>query len=66
MGLKPCPCCGSHAIPIGRVRGIFVQCQGCWLATHFYDTLDAAEKAWNTRSTDPLLNEMAWTIIPRI
>lgn len=57
--LKPCPCCGKHAIRIGRVRGIFIQCQGCFLATHFYGTLAEAEKAWNTRTPDPMLEELA-------
>jgi len=58
--LKPCPCCGSTARPVGSRSGINphwklcrVICDRCGLTTANHSTPEEAAAAWNTRATPP-------------
>lgn len=58
--MKPCPCCGSTARPVGSRSGINphwklcrVICDRCGLTTANHSTPEEAAAAWNTRATPP-------------
>ena len=58
--LKPCPCCGSTARPVGSRSGINphwklcrVICDRCGLTTANHSTPEEAAAAWNSRAAPP-------------
>ena len=61
--LKPCPCCGSTARPVGSRSGINphwklcrVICDRCGLTTANHSTPEEAAAAWNRRASLPDLS----------
>ena len=46
--LLSCPLCSGCANVVGY-KNIYIQCVNCKVATKFYNTIEEAAKAWNTR-----------------
>lgn len=57
---KHCPFCRGTAEPVrmpfvnDEGFGYVVQCNGCWAKTGYYDTVEEAIAAWNSRDNVPM------------
>lgn len=47
--LLSCPLCKGCANVVGY-KSFYIQCANCEIATKFYNTIEEAAKAWNTRN----------------
>ena len=65
--LKPCPFCGGTDIRIDAIPSIaqFYRCERCKAKGPYWTADGGAKEKWNTRATDPLIEELAEKIADR-